>query len=131
MRGLNKGIVISMLGAVLLFGCSPAMLTSLIGASGGKPLASVDTQIGKEANKQVIVGDQDRQEFEIDAKGNANITNETNKTDSKQDFSGPVDHVSVTNISPLYLGLLILGWILPTPAEMWRGIWKLRRKKRR
>jgi hypothetical protein len=50
---------------------------------------------------------------------------------------GPVENVqqdnSVTNISeldPLLLILLVLGWLAPSPSEIGRGILKLFRRRR-
>ena len=94
----------------------------MLGLGGsGEPMVGIDAQIGAEANRQVIVGDQDRQDYEIDAEGDAIVTTNTTKNDMQQSFMGNVASVTVTNISPLYIIIMVLGWILPTPARMWKA----------
>ena len=106
----------------------------MIGLGGGEPVVGIDAQIGAEANRQVIVGDQDRQDYEIDAEGDAIVTTNTTKTDLKQDFMGAVGSVTITNISPLYIIIMVLGWMCPTPRRMWKATWsaiKAQFKKRK
>ena len=91
-------------------------LTSLI-PTGGTNVAA-NTQIGKENNQGVNTS--------IDRSVRPILRPE-----------GPVETVqqdnSTTNISevdPLLLLLLVLGWLAPSPSEIGRGILKLFRRRR-
>lgn len=105
---------------------------SMLGLGGDKPAVDVDSQIGEEANKQVIAGDQDRQEFEVEAdEGDVQVNNESKKANTQQDFKDKVENVVVTNISTTFLVLLIAGWVLPTPQGIFRYVVrKITRRKR-
>lgn len=87
-----------------LTACSSGALSLL---TGGGPNVAANTQIGKENNQGV----------------NTTIT-----TTSRPELrpTGPVDTIvqdnSSTNISPLVLLLLIVGWLAPSPSEMGRGL---------
>ena len=98
---------------LLLSSCG---LTSLI-PTGGTNVAA-NTQIGKENNQGVNTS--------IDRSVRPILRPE-----------GPVENVqqdnSTTNISevdPLLLLLLVLGWLAPSPSEIGRGILKLFRRRR-
>lgn len=89
---------------LLLAGCSkiPSFLT------GGGPNVAANTQIGKENNQNVGVTTYNKPEVRTE---------------------GPIDTVdqSTTNnteIDPLLLILLILGWLAPSPQEIGRGLGK-------
>lgn len=88
----------------VLTACSSSALSLL---TGGGPNVAANTQIGKENNQGV----------------NTTIT-----TTSRPELNpaGPVDTIvqdnSTTNISPLVLLLLIIGWLAPSPSEMGRGL---------
>lgn len=87
----------------LLTGCAAlgatSVLTDALSSSDG---VSVEAQVGKENTKQ-IVGQQNE------------ITN---------DVAGDQNTITVMNqdIPFSFLVLLVVGWILPTPAGIWRGI---------
>jgi len=73
---------------------------------GGGPNVAANTQIGKENNQNVGVTTYNKPEVRTE---------------------GPIDTVdqSTTNnteIDPLLLILLILGWLAPSPQEIGRGI---------
>ena len=73
---------------------------------GGGPNVAANTQIGKENNQNVGVTTYNKPEVKAE---------------------GPIDTVdqSTTNnteIDPLLLILLILGWLAPSPQEIGRGI---------
>jgi hypothetical protein len=84
--------------------CTSGALSLL---TGGGPNVAANTQIGKENNQGV----------------NTTITT-TSRPELRPE--GPVDKIvqdnSTTNISPLVLLLLILGWLAPSPSEMGRGL---------
>jgi len=101
---------------ILTLFLSSCGLTSLI-PTGGTNVAA-NTQIGKENNQGV----------------NTSIDRSVRPVLRPE---GPVETVqqdnSVTNISevdPLLLLLLVLGWLAPSPSEIGRGILKLFRRRR-
>ena len=101
---------------ILTLFISSCGLTSLI-PTGGTNVAA-NTQIGKENNQGV----------------NTSIDRSVRPVLRPE---GPVENVqqdnSVTNISeldPLLLILLVLGWLAPSPSEIGRGILKLFRRRR-
>lgn len=99
-------------------------LDQLTGGS-GKGGIEVDAQIGDRENK-VIVGGGTTSQAARDIKGNkgtVNITTATKQTGTEVKGAESVK-VNNTNVSPFILLLLILGWVLPTPASIWRGIFK-------
>lgn len=95
----------------LLTGCAAlgatSVLTDALSPSDG---VSVEAQVGKENTKQ-IVGQQ----------------NETTN-----DVAGDQNTITVMNqdIPFSFLVLLVVGWILPTPTGIWRGITNMIKRKR-
>ena len=98
----------------LLTGCLGSPLSLL---TGGGPNVAANTQIGK-TNQQGI-----------------NVTY-TAPSDTVPQIrpEGPVDTINQTTnnteIDPLLLLLLVLGWLAPSPAEIGRGIASLFRKNK-
>ena len=94
---------------VLLTGCSP--LSALSGLMGGGP--SVDAQVGK-SNEQTtgVSMTEDR------------IDGETVTVTKAEKFA----HVTATEFIhderiPLWVWIaMVLGWMLPSPIEIWRGL---------
>lgn len=107
---------LAILLVVLLSSCSALKTAaSLASPSDG---VSVDAQIGKEANKQVVVGDQNKTDTgDIVTKG-TEVTGET---------------VTVNNETPLfrmllsYTAVFIVGILMPSPFEIVR--WVRRQRK--
>lgn len=99
----------------LLAGCLPSPL-SLLSGGGGGPTINSNAQIGKE-NKQAVVT---YEEETVTSAGRDVITTEV----LKEVETGNVGTLEIlnTNIPPWAIILLILGWILPSPNEMARGI---------
>lgn len=82
--------------SVLLTGCSTlGMLNPL---SGGGPTVNSNAQIGKENTQQVVAS---QENTEISA--------------------ASVVQNEIQDIPPWVMLLLILGWILPSPKEIWVG----------
>lgn len=79
----------------ILMGCST--LTKLLPTSGG---VAANGQIGKENTQEVISNDTEL---------NAEVINQVTNQDIPIEF----------------MLLMILGWLAPSPAEMWRGFLKL------
>jgi len=99
---------------LFLSGCGLSTLMSL-GGSGG-PTVNSNAQIGKENRQSVMSVEQSE---EVSA-GRDVITTEV----IKEVEAGPVEKLLISNqnIPPWVMLLLILGWLLPTPTEIGRGI---------
>jgi hypothetical protein len=107
-----KQLILSVALVTSLSSCS--QLTSLIPLGGGTNVAA-NTQIGKENTQTIGINNSMRPVLRPE---------------------GPVDTVvqdnsttKNTELDPLLLLLLILGWLAPSPSEMGRGILKLFRRK--
>ena len=101
---------------LVLFLSSCGLSTLLpLGGSGG-PTVNSNAQIGKE-NKQAVVT---YEEETVTSAGRDVITTEV----IKEVEAGPIEKllISKQNIPPWVMLLLILGWLLPTPTEIGRGI---------
>jgi len=99
---------------LFLSSCGLSTLMSL-GGSGG-PTVNSNAQIGKE-NKQAVVT---YEEETVTSAGRDVITTEV----IKEVEAGPIEKLLISNqnIPPWVMLLLILGWLLPTPTEIGRGI---------
>lgn len=100
--------VVAFIALLSLAGCSSLSPLSLL--TGGGPNVAANTQIGKTNNQGVNVSTtapQIRPEAPVDT------INQTNNN---------------TEIDPLLLLLLILGWLAPSPNEIGRGILRLFKK---
>ena len=102
---------------LVLSGCLPPFsLLSGIGGGGGGPTVNANTQVGKENNQSVV--DQ-----------SSDISGENVEVDQSTGgftVDGAIDNVKVLNqdIPTWVIILLILGWMLPSPQEIWRGFLK-------
>ena len=100
--------LVAFIALLSLAGCSSLAPLSLL--TGGGPNVAANTQIGKTNNQGVNVSTtapQIRPEAPVDT------INQTNNN---------------TEIDPLLLLLLILGWLAPSPNEIGRGILRLFKK---
>lgn len=114
---MKKLILIS---AIFLSGCS--MLSSLIPGMGGGTNVAANTQIGKENNQTgVMVGEV--KENKVEAQEIGKLTQADQTIESYGD-------TTIQNIPPWVLLLLILGWLLPSPKEIWDGLWNIPKKIR-
>ena len=107
-----KQLILSVALVTSLSSCS--QLTSLIPLGGGTNVAA-NTQIGKENTQTIGINNSMRPVLRPE---------------------GPVDTVvqdnsttKNTEIDPLLLLLLIVGWLAPSPSEMGRGLLRLFRRK--
>jgi len=91
---------------LFLSGCGLSTL-GLLGGSGG-PTVNSNAQIGAE-NRQSAVSIE-----ETTSVGRDIVTKEIE--------TGMVEKLNIQNIPPWVMILLLLGWLLPTPTEMGRGI---------
>jgi hypothetical protein len=112
-------LILALTLVLFLGGCmSPLGLLSSFGGGGGGDGTSVNanTQIGKENNQSAI--DQSR-----DISGeNVNV----NQSQGAFSLDGDAGNVKVLNQDiPMWIILLaVLGWMLPSPIEIWRGFLK-------
>jgi hypothetical protein len=108
--------IIAFCGIFFLQGCTALGLAKAVlpGKSGTN--VNANAQVGKE-NTQQVVGQQDNTKIEGE---NVNVSQKEN--DSSINTS-KVDSLiqNNTNVPMWYLLLLVLGWLLPSPQEIWNG----------
>lgn len=106
--------VIAVLLISSLSGCGLAGLPFFSGGGGG-PTVNSNAQIGKE-NRQAAVT------FEEETTAGRDVIQTTKEVEA-----GPVEKLLISNenIPPWVMLLLILGWLLPTPTEMGRGLFQM------
>ena len=119
-----KSIIILVLCIMPLSGClgTGFIVSKIMG--GGKssgPTVNADVQVGKNNTKALV---SNSESTDTKAGDNAVITN--TKVERQLAPSGNVDSINVMNQDiPLWMILLlVLGWILPSPIEIWRGFLK-------
>ena len=114
---MRKSTTLLLISSLALSGCGLAGLPFFSG--GGGPTVNSNAQIGKE-NKQAVVT---YEEETSTSAGRDVIQTET----FKEVEAGPVEKLLINNenIPPWVMLLLILGWLLPTPTEMGRGLFHL------
>lgn len=137
-----KSVVLSF----LLLSLSACSALDTIGSAAGvlsdKPSIDATAQVGKENRQE---GDavidtrrvEERQEDRrVDAvvkdQGVSNVTQtETRKEAgdtsgvSLSELSGDIQALNVNNVPPLFLFLFALGWVLPGPVEIVKGVGKI------
>jgi len=91
---------------LFLSGCGLSTL-GLLGGSGG-PTVNSNAQVGAE-NRQSVVS------IEETTSAGRDIVRKELET-------GMVGKLNIQNIPPWVMILLLLGWLLPTPTEMGRGM---------
>lgn len=105
-------------GITMLQGCSALSAAKAIlpGKSGTN--VNANAQVGKE-NTQQLVGKQENTKIEGE---NVNVNQTKKETDTSINTS-KVDSLiqNNTNVPLWYLLLLVLGWLLPSPQEIWNG----------
>ena len=97
---------------LFLSGCGLSTLLSL-GGSGG-PTVNSNAQIGKE-NRQSVMS------VENTTSAGRDVVQTEIIKEVETGSVGSLDIIN-TNIPPWVMLLLILGWLLPTPTEIGRGI---------
>ena len=99
---------------LLLSGCGIMSWLPFGGSTG--PTVNSNAQIGKE-NRQSVLSVEQREEVTA---GRDVVQTEI----VKEVETGKVENLDIinTNIPPWVMLLLILGWLLPTPTEMIRGV---------
>ena len=94
----------------LVSGCSSL---PFLGGGTGVSVTPIGTQVAKEATQQVVA------QQERTTAGRDVIKTET----VKEVEAEQVGSVSIQNIPPWVMLLLILGWLLPSPQEIGRGFY--------
>jgi len=100
------------IGLVSLVGCGTSPLSLL---TGGGPNVAANTQVGKENNQTVGVVSNTRPQLRVEAPVDT-VIQDTSTTKN-------------TEVDPLMLLLLILGWLAPSPSEIGRSFLKLFSRK--
>jgi uncharacterized protein YceK len=112
LSGWTGGVRLVVFIALLsLVGCSSMAPLSLL--TGGGPNVAANTQIGKTNNQGVNITTAPTTVPQIRPEAPVDTINQTNNN---------------TEIDPLLLLLLILGWLAPSPNEIGRGILRLFKK---
>ena len=101
------------IGLASLPGCGVSPLSLLTG--GGTNVAA-NTQVGKENNQTIGVVTNSRPVLRVEAPVDT-VVQDTSTTKN-------------TEVDPLMLLLLVLGWLAPSPNEMGRGLLKLFGRKK-
>ena len=101
---------------ITIQGCSSLGLIKAVMPGKSGTNVNANAQVGKE-NTQQVVGQQDNTKIEGE---NVNVSQKEN--DSSINTS-KVDSLiqNNTNVPMWYLLLLVLGWLLPSPQEIWAG----------
>ena len=112
---MRRMLKVMLLTTVLMSGCS--VLSSMLPSLGGGTNVAANTQIGKENNQTgVMLGEVK------DNKVEANDIGKLTQADQSIEAHGDT---TIQNIPPWVILLLILGWLLPSPKEIWDGLWAI------
>lgn len=113
---------LAVIALLLVTGCTGINPLSVLG--GGGPNVAANVQAGAENNQQ-LVAQQTINKADRDV---------VNTTETKQVETQQVETINITNekIPVWYIILLVVGWLLPSPSEIGRGIASMftRKKKR-
>ena len=108
---MKTATILVALSISILAGCSA--LSALIPGMGGGTNVAANTQIGKENNQTgVQVGDVKENKVEAQEIGKL----------SQADTAIEAANVTINSLPPWVLLLIVLGWILPSPMEIYRGL---------
>ena len=114
LSGQSFPLLLLLLALTSTVGCSGTPLSLL---TGGGPNVAANTQLGQQ-NTQTV-GSSETVKTDIrEVAGDVSLSND--KASGKTSSGNVV--VNNTNIDPLILLLLVLGWLLPSPQEMIRTI---------
>lgn len=114
-----KTVAILLLVVGLLSGCNSLNPLSFL-SSGGTNVAA-NTQIGKTNTQTVGTTKNTEQKIVVETlTGEIEQSNDDNKVSTES-----VGNLTINEIPPWVILLLVLGWMLPTPQEMGRGLLKI------
>jgi len=122
-----KNVLATILITLSLTGCSA--MSALVPGLGGGTNVAANTQVGKENNQTgVQVGDVKENKVEAQEIGKLVQSEKTSSVDAKEigkvsqaETAIEAANVSIQNLPPWVILLLILGWVLPSPMEIYRG----------
>ena len=116
---MKAATILVALSISILAGCS--MLGAMLPGFGGGTNVAANTQVGKENNQTgVVVGDA--------IKNDLSAVTELGKLNQAETTIEAHGETTIQNIPPWVLLLLILGWLLPSPKEIWDGLWNIPKK---
>ena len=110
--GLYSRLLLLLSALMLIASCSGTPLSLL---TGGGPNVAANTQIGRENTQTIGINNSSRPVLRPE--GPVETVVQDNSTTKN------------TEIDPLLLLLLIVGWLAPSPNEMGRGLLRLFRRK--
>ena len=103
-------------GIISIQGCSALAVTKALMPGKSGTNVNANAQVGKE-NTQQVVANQENTKIEGE---NVNVSQK--ETDTSINTSKVESLVqNNTNVPTWYLLLLVLGWLLPSPQEIWNG----------
>ena len=112
-------VTIALLSILLLSNCTSLNPLSLLSGKGTNVAAS--TQIGKTNTQTIGTTKNTEQKIVVETlTGEIEQSNDDNKVSTKS-----VDNLTINEIPPWVILLLVLGWMLPTPQEMGKGLLKI------
>ena len=103
-------------GITLIQGCTALGLVKEVMPGKSGTNVNANAQVGKENTQQVVAN---QQNTKIEGE-NVNVSQKENDTSIN---TSKVDSLvqNNTNVPMWYLLLLVLGWLLPSPQEIWTG----------
>ena len=103
-------------GITLIQGCTALGLVKAVMPGNSGTSVNANAQVGKENTQQVVAN---QQNTKIEGE-NVNVSQKENDTSIN---TSKVDSLvqNNTNVPMWYLLLLVLGWLLPSPQEIWAG----------
>lgn len=119
----RSSVTLPLLLASTLFLSSCSGLNPMSFLTGGGPNVAANTQIGKE-NSQAVVSQTSR--TEVKAGDNSDI-----KTVSSKVSTESIQEVTVNEVPPWIILLLIVGWLLPSPNEIARWITNMLKRNKK
>lgn len=98
--------------ALTLLSLSLSGCLSWLPSMGGGTNVAANTQVGAQNNQAAVVG-KIQGDTKVEAQDIGKVTNSEQAIEAAQ--------VSIQNLPPWAIILIILGWILPSPMEIWVG----------
>jgi len=115
---MKKVIVVLLTSSFLLSSCG---LSSLPFFSGSGTNVAANTQLGETNNQTVGNNESVDQTIKVETlEGTVEQSNDDNKVNTES-----VENININEIPPWVLLLLILGWLLPSPNEIWGGFLRM------
>lgn len=123
----NRLLVVALL-TVTLITASCSNFTPLGLLAGGGPNVAANVQAGK-TNSQTV-GTTNNIAPSVSIRPNARVDNIDQSVNESKVATESIDNVTVNEVPPWVVLLLILGWLLPSPNEISRWFSQLFKRKR-